>query len=148
MLKIEECGLEVVFEVLNERKASVTLGELVKTLAHSIEGVVKDITPVRSGRLRSSIMSEELSPYEYQVVIGNAGTRYAPFVFYGTKPHVIEPKNVTALKFDVNGYTFFARRVFHPGIKTIPLWRHVVDSVRAIFANVAQDVLDRIQRGE
>lgn len=40
---------------------------------------------------------------------------HARFVHRGTKPHVIKPKNKTALRWGAGGRYFFARGVKHPG---------------------------------
>ncbi|MEM4451479.1 MAG: hypothetical protein QXF74_05755 [Nitrososphaerota archaeon] len=144
MIQVEESGLSIVFEVLSERKTSAIISELVGALTQSVEDIVKDITPVRSGRLRSAIRSEWLSTYEQRVVIGDADVRYAPFVFYGTRPHIIEPTSARALRFKVDGRTFFARRTFHPGTKPIPLWTYMVDSVRVVLPEIAQRVLNKM----
>jgi len=41
------------------------------------------------------------------------------FLEFGTRPHVIEAKEGGALKFEVDGETIFAHRVFHPGTKPL-----------------------------
>ena len=45
---------------------------------------------------------------------------YAGYVHDGTKPHVIRPKSVKALKFKVGGSTVYAKKVNHPGYKGDP----------------------------
>lgn len=42
------------------------------------------------------------------------------FLEFGTKPHVIEPKDEDGvLVFEIEGETIFAKRVFHPGTKPL-----------------------------
>jgi len=42
------------------------------------------------------------------------------FLEFGTKPHVIEPKDEDGvLVFEIEGETIFAHRVFHPGTKPL-----------------------------
>jgi hypothetical protein len=68
-------------------------------------------TPVRTGFLRSSILIQR-SPET--VTVGPTAS-YAPYVEWGTGPHIIEPVNASALAFEIGGQTVFAKRVMHPG---------------------------------
>ena len=68
-------------------------------------------TPVDTGRLRGSIVIEEI---DNGFIIGT-NVEYAEDVELGTPPHLIVPKNKKALKFEINGETVFATRVNHPG---------------------------------
>lgn len=43
--------------------------------------------------------------------------KYAPFVEFGTKPHVIRPKTKKMLAFKIGGKMVFARKVNHPGTR-------------------------------
>lgn len=43
--------------------------------------------------------------------------KYAGYVEYGTRPHIIRPRRRRALRFRVGGAVVFARRVNHPGTK-------------------------------
>ena len=43
--------------------------------------------------------------------------KYAPYVEFGTKPHVIRPKTKKMLAFRVGGKMVFARKVNHPGTR-------------------------------
>ncbi|GAB6066019.1 hypothetical protein JCM9492_11110 [Aquifex pyrophilus] len=66
----------------------------------------------RSGFLRSSVVA-----FDNKVV---AGAEYAPFVEFGTRPHVILPRRKRALRFIKDGKEIFAKRVNHPGSKPYP----------------------------
>lgn len=102
-----------------------------KDIREKIKNIVFDThrhiilnTPVDTGRLRSSIVVEERGD---GWVIGT-NVEYAPFVELDTKPHIIEPKNKQALKFEVGrkqrlaagkspgqANIVFAKKVQHPG---------------------------------
>ena len=72
--------------------------------------------PVRTGLLRSSIEKGGFGDFLY-VSMGNPRAYYAPYVEYGTRPHVIYPRRARALRFEVRGKTVFARYVRHPGTR-------------------------------
>ncbi|MCS7135473.1 MAG: hypothetical protein RMJ14_01795 [Nitrososphaerota archaeon] len=147
MIWVDDNGFEMVFEVLSERTVSKTLSELINVSAKCVENILKDITPVKTGKLRGSVRSEATSAYEWRVVVGDVNARYAPFVFYGTRPHVIKPTNAKALKFEINGLTIFARKVLHPGTEPVPLQTYLVDSMRVLLPKIAQEILNGIQDG-
>jgi hypothetical protein len=152
MIQIEDRGFKTVFELLSEDKMSEALSELIRTSTQNVKDFVKDVIPVKTGRLRDSVRSEVLSTHDCQVIVGNANAHYAFFVFHGTRPHVIEPNNAKALRFEVNGHIIFARKVFHPGTEPIPLWMYLVESMHVTLPKFAQEVLDRTlsasQKGE
>lgn len=52
-------------------------------------------------------------------VSGHVGSNddVARYLEFGTRPHVIRPRNAKALKFNVGGRTVFARSVNHPGTR-------------------------------
>lgn len=72
---------------------------------------MRDNAPVRTGALWSSI----------RIDVGSKSVRvyptvpYAPFVEYGTMPHIIRPMSAQALHFFINGEEVFAKEVHHPG---------------------------------
>jgi len=68
----------------------------------------------RTGVLRESI-----------VAVGNkvfAYAKYAPFVEFGTRPHVILPKRKKALRFFKDGKEVIVKKVNHPGSKPYPFF--------------------------
>ena len=52
-------------------------------------------------------------------VSGHVGSndKVARILEFGSRPHVIRPRNAKALKFNVGGRTVFARSVNHPGTR-------------------------------
>ena len=51
-----------------------------------------------------------------------ANAEHGPHIEYGTKPHVIKPKNRKALRFGVPGGFAFAKGVKHPGTTAQPFF--------------------------
>ncbi len=80
----------------------------------------KSESPVDQGDLKASHRSEKISDLSYNVgpdatlLELSRGTDYAPFVYYGTRPHLISVKNANVL---TDGNTFFGKVVKHPGTK-------------------------------
>jgi len=144
MIQVEDYNFKIVSETLSEKEISRVLSELAKDLAQNVEDLMRDITPVRTGRLKESVRSEALSECEYRVVVGSPEAYYAPFVFLGTRPHVIEPKTAKALRFEIDGSVIFAKRVYHPGTKPIPLWEHLTDLMETVLPKVAEEVFERV----
>lgn len=68
----------------------------------------------RTGKLRASITRGQKSTWHHFV---KASTPYARFVEEGTKPHPIEARRKSALRFVQAGTLRFAKRVQHPGTK-------------------------------
>lgn len=48
---------------------------------------------------------------------------YAPYEEFGTRPHVIKPKNGKFLVFTIGGKKIFTKKVNHPGNKPHPFLR-------------------------
>lgn len=72
---------------------------------------MREKAPVKTGFLRDSIIMRKNSGW---VEVGPTA-RYAPYVEFGTRPHVIEPVHANVLAFEIGGRTVFAKRVHHPG---------------------------------
>ena len=65
---------------------------------------------------------------------------YAQFVVFGTRPHVIRPKNKKALRWVGPGGGFsFAKKVNHPGYRGDDYFGQVKDNVLRIFSNIVND---------
>ena len=96
-------------------------------IANDLVNALARRAPVDSGFLRNSI--------RYQVngnVIRISMVDYAIYVEFGTPPHIIEPRNAKALRFNVSGIgprggdvtnTVFAKIVHHPGTRPQPFIR-------------------------
>lgn len=98
---------------------------LVQQIAKPAVEEMRAEAPVKSGKLRDSLDYQH--PTQHKIIIGSFGVEYAKFVAEGTKPHVIRPKNASALKFQIGGRTVFAKSVKHPGTKANPFMSDAID---------------------
>jgi len=103
--------------------------------------------PVRSGDLRRSL-SVRVEPN--RILVGPTAD-YAPFVEFGTKPHVIKPKDKKALSFMVGGRRVTVREVHHPGTRSQPFVRPAferwVDTIGPMIAEAnVKTIQDRYYR--
>jgi HK97 gp10 family phage protein len=87
--------------------------------------------PVDTGRLAQAIKEDPItSDGPFRVTGGvTSHAPYSAFVHQGTKPHVIRPRNASALKFQMGGKTVFAKSVNHPGTRPRPFLTKAVERV-------------------
>jgi len=87
--------------------------------------------PVDTGRLAQSIKEDPITSSGPLRVSGGVTSNapYSVFVHQGTKPHVIRPRNASALKFQSGGETVFAASVNHPGTKPRPFLTNALERV-------------------
>jgi hypothetical protein len=96
------------------------LDKAVRDASDKLKSLAIQEAPVDKGLLASSHIVERVGKAHYRIgpdadkLERSAGVDYSPFVFYGTKPHVIRIKNKSVL---TNGQEFFGTRVNHPGTK-------------------------------
>jgi hypothetical protein len=69
---------------------------------------------------------------------------YAVFVHWGTKPHVIKPKNKKTLRFSIGGRFVFAKWVNHPGYKGDPWLTNAADAAVREFDSMLQKSMGNI----
>jgi hypothetical protein len=100
----------------------------------AIEVVAKSVTPVMTGKLRSSWTREisSLSGSLYNTM------PYAVYVHEGTKPHMISAKNRQILA-DKKKQIFFGKQVMHPGSRKQPFLQQGIDSTE----NIRQYIFDK-----
>lgn len=115
---------------------------------------IKSRTPVRTGALRSSIVSRFTqvgsSEFRGEVSVLNPGAVYVRFVEDDTRAHVIRPRFTQALRFSVGGRVVFARAVNHPGTTGQHFFRDgaaaAAPRVRRIFSARLGQVTRRLGR--
>ena len=96
----------------------------------------------RTGNLQRSIGWYPKDDFS-AVVFANA--EYAPFVEFGTGPHLIEPRNRKALRFPVGERHVFARRVRHPGSKPYPFfYRNFEERKTAVLKEFTEALLEAL----
>ena len=114
--------------------AQLNIDELRVKWANKILRKQQENVPVRTGKLRQSLM---ITHSVGRSVIGT-DLYYGKYVEYGTgqfnefggAPYEIRPKNPNGvLVFEINGRKIFAKKVIHPGIRPQPFIRTSVDEV-------------------
>lgn len=93
-----------------------------RRIADEIMVEAKVLAPIKTGNLKSDIKVWH-SKGSLEATIGNTlATKYAKFVHFGTKPHIIKAKKakVLAKKIGKKGVVFFGKEVNHPGTKAQP----------------------------
>jgi len=94
----------------------------------------------RTGNLQRSI---GWRPQDETSAVVFANAEYAPYVEFGTKPHVIEPRNRRALRFPVGERYVFARRVRHPGSRPYPFfYKDFEERKRSVLKEFTEALLE------
>jgi hypothetical protein len=83
------------------------------------------------------------NPGELESIVGT-NVDYAPAIEFGTKPHVIEPKNAKALHFKIGGVDIFAKKVNHPGFKGESFLRFAALKGKKYFEDTTTRELNKI----
>lgn len=73
------------------------------------------------------------------VYLVGTNVEYAPFIEFGTSPHVITPNKNQSLKFSVGGETVFAKHVEHPGTRPYPYLRPAVEAAQRELPRLAAE---------
>ena len=94
-----------------KREAPKVFDEFLDRSSSLIAETMRMKAPVRGGFLRDSIVIRKNGD---AVEVGPT-TPYAAYVEFGTRPHIIEPVQASALAFEIDGQAVFAKRVQHPG---------------------------------
>lgn len=127
-VKVEAENLDWFLRLNAGQKAlSEGLTEFTMSLFRSVHRVIdegKSFTP-RTGHLQQSIRVDLSNVKEGKAEIV-ADASYAPFVEFGTRPHVIKPKNRQSLRWATDEGYVFAKLVHHPGSKPYPFFRTAV----------------------
>ena len=123
--------ISVDFSDLQELIASLSLlmelgQRVIRKVSDECYQHVLDFVPTRTGKLRGSIRIERHGD-EYHVVAGSRLAYYAPFVEFGTRPHIIRPRRARVLRFEVRGKLIYARIVHHPGSRPIRFMEDALD---------------------
>lgn len=117
-------------------------------LAEYFHNVIRQRTPVKTGQTRDSwtihihkagdLLLWEISP--------DGRENEVTWLEFGTKPHVILPKNENGvLVFEKEGETVFTRHVFHPGTKPLGIVRVTQDEVDKSMEELVQRMHDKIR---
>ena len=110
-------GLDVLIQKLRDftNQADQVIDEaLLSSVNKNVVVVAKVPAPKRTGALVASI--SVIPGGEPMQVILQAEKYYAPFLEYGTHPHIITANSAKALRFQKGNQIIFATSVHHPGI--------------------------------
>jgi len=106
-----------------------------------IESEAKRLCPVDTGRLKSSITHMWRGGDE--VVVGT-NVKYASYVEFGTRPHMIFPREKKALYWD--GAEHPVKHVYHPGTKPQPFLRPAYEKYRKMIPKLIKEELRALHR--
>lgn len=108
------------------------VSQIVRKSAFDIEARAKALAPFETGNLRSLIKTEVSGDGMSATV--SVGAEYGADVEYGTRPHIIRPRNASVLAFPgAGGETVFAKEVRHPGTRAQPFMTPAAEQVRPSF---------------
>lgn len=115
MITIRLDGQEAVFARFRELDDRLK-NQVVRRLADAVFDDVQQGADrhTKTGALARSVQIRSFRS-GYEVFHNLQHAPYAPFVHWGTRPHVIRPKDKKALRWANNGRFVFAKFVNHPG---------------------------------
>lgn len=120
-------------------RSEVTTQEVLVESANFLLTEMEIRVPVDTGALRESL-GVRVEPT--RVLVGPSA-KHAPYVEFGTSPHVIKPKNKKALAFQAGGKTVVVKQVRHPGTRAQPFVRPAYDAWKeSLGPKVAQANVD------
>ena len=161
-------GLEELRRRISPTQFKAVLERGLKAAAIHLEGRVKRNTPVRTGRLRSSIVHKG-GGLRYEI---GTDVKYARYVEEGTglfgprkRKYPIEPRNKKALAWPATGQTaaglgrgpqgtskrggslIVRKRVMHPGIKGVHMFERTAKEERSAVEGIVKAQLERALSG-
>jgi len=108
------------FKFLDKRIKEATRIALENAASYYTEAVIKEADKhTKTGVLRRSIGVKPITWNSFKVY---SNAEYAPYLEFGTRPHIIKPVRRKALKFLYKGKIVFAKKVHHPGTKPSPFF--------------------------
>lgn len=106
-----------------------------------VENRAKQLCPVDTGRLRSSIVHRIDGAGRVSGITVGTNVSYAADVEYGTAPHVITPKNKRALYWP--GAAHPVAKVNHPGTRPRPFMRPALELAPIFFSKNLRKIQGR-----
>jgi hypothetical protein len=138
--------------VLREKiRRTIRLFDVAQTQAYALAEyfltVIKARTPRRTGKTAASwtIHYHKVQDGIVWEISSDGKEKEVTYLEFGTKPHVILPKEKGALKFDVGGETVFAKEVFHPGTKPLGMVRLTQMDLDKSAKEIGERLLSNIQ---
>ena len=117
-----------------------------KQVRHAVFSKSQDLCPVadfKGGTLKKSGY-ERVEGRNH--IIGYTAP-YASHVEFGTRPHIIVPKNKRFLHWKVSGKSIFAKKVNHPGTPPRNYLRGAWAAIRPRVPKIAKAVIEQHLRG-
>jgi len=114
-----------------------------KQVRHATFAESQNRCPVKKGILKKSGY-ERVEGRNH--IIGYTAP-YASHVEFGTRPHIIVPKNKRFLHWTVSGKSFFAKKVNHPGTPPRNYLRGAWAAIRPRVPKIAKAVIEQHLRG-
>ena len=102
----------------------------------------------KTGVLNSSIFKQHQPDGSWIVGHDLQRAKHAVFVIFGTKPHLIEPKNKKTLRWAGGGIFHFAKIVHHPGNKPDNWIERASSLAPQMFAYQVEAQIARINQGQ
>jgi len=124
MLKIRLIGLDETQKWFEKKGVGLRaeISTVVRQTASEYRDSLRSDLTRRTGALQRSVSMIEENPFKF--VVGSP-LKYARFVEFGTRPHMIYPRRAKALHFFTReGKEVFAKRVRHPGTRPTFIWKN------------------------
>lgn len=96
-----------------------------------------------TGRMASAVYNRKIAGGR-EIGVDARRAPHAVFVHWGTRPHVIRPRNKKALRWAGGGGFIFAKFVNHPGYKGDPFLVSAAREAVSRFDSVVQDIIKEI----
>ena len=145
-MSIEVIGADEAAQFFSEASAELRMAvhTNLERVCQEIADYARSIAPKRTGHYADSIYY--MTQGECRFIIG-ASAAYSAIIEFGSMPHFILPRNVRALRFEVDGETVFAKWVHHPG--TVPqliIHRAKKDNYEKIIQAVRDGIREALKR--
>ena len=139
MIKIDTSELDkFVVEITNlNDKTKDNVQKVLNNTGFKIETKAKGNVPVDTGHLRRGITTKI---GDMEVIVHTSNIKYARGVEFGTRPHLIKPKNKKALYW--KGAKHPVKTVNHPGSKAKP---YLIPAFESEKDNLIKDLKEVIE---
>lgn len=120
-----------------------------KTISRLAQTVYADVRKgadrhTKTGSLYASINLRRQNDSTYWVFHQLQKAPYAPFVHWGSKPHVIRPRKRKALRWASGGAFRFAKFVNHPGYQGDPYMVTALNAAPQHFAAIVKAIQSEV----
>jgi hypothetical protein len=142
MIRLQETGADAAIARFGAAGAAIRarLAIAIEAEAAALQRAVHDLLPGDGPLAGSFRVTVEDSGDRIAATIGSP-LDLARWIAEGTRPHAIEAKAATVLRFIADGKTVYAKRVEHPGTRPHPFLDQALDDRReAILARLAAAV--------